>query len=253
MIRKTAMSMPAFYLAQSQWGSCVHLRPPESHHLQVLRLACDDEVELLDGVGHIGVFVITDIRKNEVILQKKTETFHPRPTSLPILALGLSKTIRRSFLLEKAAELGASGIWLFQGQFSQAKLVPSLAEKIEPTLIAGCKQSKNPWLPEIRLFPQGLSELTEALSGIDHRYLPWEGETSKAMISLSDLGLPGKTIYAIGPEGGFAPRELEVLDQAQFQRVSLGARVLRCETAATLCLGLHWWASQLSQAKDSAL
>ena len=41
-------------------------------------------------------------------------------------------------------------------------------------------------------------------------------------------------------------RELDSLRAAQFTFVSLGARVLRCETAATLCLGLHWWASHLA-------
>ena len=39
---------------------------------------------------------------------------------------------------------------------------------------------------------------------------------------------------------------LDSLRAAQFTFVSLGARVLRCETAATLCLGLHWWASHLA-------
>ena len=40
-------------------------------------------------------------------------------------------------------------------------------------------------------------------------------------------------------------RVLDALRAAGFAAVSLGARILRCETAATLCLGIHWWASQL--------
>ena len=45
---------------------------------------------------------------------------------------------------------------------------------------------------------------------------------------------------------GQIQEELDSLRAAQFTFVSLGARVLRCETAATLCLGLHWWASHLA-------
>jgi 16S rRNA (uracil1498-N3)-methyltransferase len=36
---------------------------------------------------------------------------------------------------------------------------------------------------------------------------------------------------AIGPEGGFSDRDLAVLDQAGFRRLTLGPRVLRTETA----------------------
>ncbi|MDR1659993.1 MAG: RsmE family RNA methyltransferase, partial [Desulfovibrio sp.] len=54
------------------------------------------------------------------------------------------------------------------------------------------------------------------------------------------------SVYVIGPEGGFSQRELAVLHAAGFAPASLGKRVLRCETAAALCLGLHWWASHLN-------
>ena len=65
------------------------------------------------------------------------------------------------------------------------------------------------------------------------------------MLTPDLAGRPGLSVYVIGPEGGFSARELDILHTAGFAAVSLGARVLRCETAATLCLGIHWWASQL--------
>jgi 16S rRNA (uracil1498-N3)-methyltransferase len=37
---------------------------------------------------------------------------------------------------------------------------------------------------------------------------------------------------AIGPEGGFAPEELEAFELSAFSRLQLGPRVLRTETAA---------------------
>ena len=37
---------------------------------------------------------------------------------------------------------------------------------------------------------------------------------------------------AIGPEGGFAPDELEALRVSRFFRATLGPRILRAETAA---------------------
>ena len=37
---------------------------------------------------------------------------------------------------------------------------------------------------------------------------------------------------AVGPEGGFAPEELEAFELSSFARIGLGPRVLRTETAA---------------------
>ena len=63
-------------------------------------------------------------------------------------------------------------------------------------------------------------------------------------MSADVLGLPGKTLCVIGPEGGFTPEEAERLIDAGFQALSMGERVLRWETAAMMALGLHWWKRQ---------
>ena len=43
---------------------------------------------------------------------------------------------------------------------------------------------------------------------------------------------PGAVTVAIGPEGGFTESEVETGDAAGWQRLSLGPRILRVETAA---------------------
>jgi 16S rRNA (uracil1498-N3)-methyltransferase len=43
---------------------------------------------------------------------------------------------------------------------------------------------------------------------------------------------PGLVVIAIGPEGGFAPEELQRFHRADFKPVSLGDTILRTETAA---------------------
>ena len=40
----------------------------------------------------------------------------------------------------------------------------------------------------------------------------------------------------VGPEGGFAPAEAEQAKQAGLTSVSLGTRILRCETAPVAAL-----------------
>ena len=237
-----------FYLSPERWTSPsgIVIDGQEARHMtQALRLRAGEEVVLLDGQGRIGRCRIRQIDKKQALLDLLHEESAPRPSSLPVMALAFSKAVRRGFFAEKAAELGAHAVWLWQGDFSQGKLPPQAAETWRAQMIAGIKQSGNPWLPEVQVFTGGVDELIRQAAQADNRILPWELEETTSIISPSRLGLPGTTVYAIGPEGGFSPRELTALDAAGFARISLGARILRCETAATLCLGLHWWASQL--------
>jgi RsmE family RNA methyltransferase len=44
-------------------------------------------------------------------------------------------------------------------------------------------------------------------------------------------------LVAIGPEGGFIPYEVSLLQAAGLKPVSLGARILRVETAVAVALG----------------
>ncbi len=46
----------------------------------------------------------------------------------------------------------------------------------------------------------------------------------------------GPITLAIGPEGGFVPFEIAMFERAGFRSVSLGPRILRCETAVAFAL-----------------
>ena len=167
------------------------------------------------------------------------------------MALAFSKAVRRGFFLEKAVELGAHEVWLWQGDHSQGKLPADARDSWQAKMIAGCKQSSNPWLPNVRAFSKGLSEVVDAAAHFEQHILPWEMQHDVPMVTVNELGQPGRTIYIIGPEGGFSQRELDLLSSSGYRAVSFGQRILRCETAATLCLGLHWWASQQKGRPDA--
>lgn len=240
------MSAPFFYLPSEEWGQEVCLSGQEARHLaQVLRLEAGCEVGLLDGQGRIGRFVLRKVGKKNAWLERLSEEFFPRPTSQAVMALAFSKAVRRGFFMEKAVELGARAVWLWQGDHSQGTLAADAQASWQGQMIAGAKQCGNPWLPEVRCLSSGVDALIAMAAQADHRILPWEMQTNVPMLTPETAGRPGLTVYAVGPEGGFSKRELAALREAGFTPVSLGARVLRCETAATLCLGIHWWASQL--------
>ncbi|SCM70217.1 16S rRNA (uracil(1498)-N(3))-methyltransferase [Desulfovibrio sp. 86] len=243
------MSLALFYLPPEHWGHEVCLDGQEARHLsQVLRIAPGSEVGLLDGRGRLGRFVVLKAGKKTVNLECRSEEFLPQPEARAVVALAYSKAVRRGFFMEKAVELGAAGIWLWQGDHSQGKLSAAAQEACQGQLVAGAKQCGNPWLPEVCVLGGGVDDLVRQAAEADYRILPWEAQDAVPMLSPTMAGQRGLTVYVIGPEGGFSQRELALLTKSGFCAVSLGTRVLRCETAATLCLGIHWWASQLPEA-----
>lgn len=109
------MSGPFFYLPPEAWGREVSLEGQEAKHLgQVLRLVPGDEVSLLDGQGRTGRFAVRAVSKKSARLECLRESFTPRPASLAVMALAFSKAVRRGFFMEKAVELGAHAVWLWQ-------------------------------------------------------------------------------------------------------------------------------------------
>ena len=234
-----------FYAPPEAFGETIVLQGQELKHLaQALRLKPGERCRVLDGQGRSAEAVIEAVGRREATLRPDAVEFTPKPASRAVVALALSKATRRGFFLEKAVELGAEAVWLWQGDFSQGKLPREEKDSWQAKMVAGIKQSGNPWLPQVRAFPEGIAGVIQAAAGFEHHLLPWEKQEGVPMLSLADAGLPGTTCYVVGPEGGFSDAELEALAEAGYNPVSFGRRILRCETAATLCLGIHWWASQ---------
>ncbi len=243
---------PAFYLAPDNWSlqqNHTYLLEDvqEIRHLSnVLRLNKKDEIYIFDGQGRQALCSIEKINKRSVALSVLKELFFPKPDSLAIMALAWSKATRRGFFMEKAVELGVHEVWLWQGEHSQGKLPLKIKEHWQEQCIAAMKQCRNPWLPRIRMLKDGVQELIEESQDIEYKFLPWEKQDNIEILCPNLVGKQGKSIYVIGPEGGFSQNEIMNLTTHNFKCVSLGPRVLRCETAALLCLGIHWWSAQLN-------
>lgn len=237
------MSLPAFYLPPADWKAECLLTGDEARHFLVLRIRKGDNALILDGQGRSAICRVIEIGRRDIRLEMISARETPRPESRPIIAIALSKAARRGFFLEKAAELGAWQVWLWQAERSQGHIDAKLLESCRAQLRAGAKQCHNPWFPELVAAGDAAS-LSRLSESCQWRVLPWEARAGEPVIGLDQLGNPGDSIYALGPEGGLTDKEAGRLIEAGFAPASLGERVLRCETAATLCLGLHWWAFQ---------
>jgi 16S rRNA (uracil1498-N3)-methyltransferase len=247
--------MKSFYLEPEDWpsslapGDALQLGGAEAHHLLNVSRARDGEfVRLFDGQGREGKFTLVGRTKREALLECAATRRLDKPQPEVYLALGWTKGLRRSWLLEKAVEFEAAGLWFWQARHSQGETPAEGKESWRAQFAAGAKQCGNAWLPEARTFPKGVDELVAAAAGFERRFALWENPDAPRLLSHADVlasdERPSRTLFVLGPEGGFTDKEIQTLDAAGFAAVSLGKRVLRWETAALLCLGLAWWAKQ---------
>lgn len=237
--------MHTFFLPAESWNDPCQITGAEARHLvAVLRIRQGEMVRLLDGEGREGAFTVQSVEKRQVTLVPAKIIHHERPAGRATLAVGYGRGIRRGWLLEKAVELEAAGIWFWQADRSQGAVPEASKETWLAQMTAGAKQSNNPWLPGLKTLPGGVADLIAASGNFDKTFVLWEGDTKGAVLSLDDLSAKGNALFVLGPEGGFSDREIAALTGASFTPVSLGKRVLRWETAAVLCLGLAWWARQ---------
>lgn len=246
--------MRSFFLAPEQWPENDQeavLDGAEARHLlKVLRAAPGDTIRLFDGAGREGRFEITGCDKVRARLRPLDVRTVPQPERRTVLALGWSKAVRRGWLLEKAVELEATGIWFYQADRTQGRVPAEVKENWSGQLVAGAKQSANPWLPVLRTLPEGVHGLAAAATDFDLACLLWEDQAQPQLLDHTRLRDTRSVLFVLGPEGGFSPREIDTLAQSAFLPVSLGDRILRWETAALLCLGLRWWSGQKPMHKE---
>ncbi|MCG8531988.1 MAG: 16S rRNA (uracil(1498)-N(3))-methyltransferase [Desulfovibrionales bacterium] len=241
--------MKTFFLEADKWDTTCQLDGQEAKHaIKVLRMKTGESLRLLDGKGREGIFRITTMTKHTVELEQQNIIEHPQPDNQYYVAIGWGKSVRRGWIFEKAVEFGAAGLWFWQADRSQSKVPSEVKEGWTGQMIGGAKQSDNPWIPTLETFQSGVEGVMRHADDFDHIFMLWEGQSPSDVLATTDLQLTGKTLFIIGPEGGFSDTEAEYCQRNGAKPVSLGRRILRWETAALLCLGLSWWKGEVNNA-----
>jgi 16S rRNA (uracil1498-N3)-methyltransferase len=83
--------------------------------------------------------------------------------------------------------------------------------------------------------PTSLARWLDATAAIRYRLVLSPG-ASGSLAAFARTAPPGAASVLIGPEGGLSSAELEQAVRAGYQPVSLGARVLRTESASMVAL-----------------
>ena len=211
-----------------------HLDLPDhvQHRLyRVMRMSVGDTFQVFDGTGTAAIATLTDAKARRA----QVTALLPDKPALPsrILAVAMLKREAWETVLRQATEMGVTAIVPLKTRFAQVGKLN--AERAHLIMVEAAEQCERVTLPS--LLP--VTPLEDYIASLTQPCL-WAYE--RLAVDDDTLGTKAAAhAVLVGPEGGFAPEEVELLNRSsQLRPFSLGPTILRADTAVVAGLAtLH--------------
>ena len=220
--------------------------PDWNHAANVLRVRPGEQVLLSAGEDWDYLCTVREVDRagQRVLLSVLEENRDTRELPVKIsLYQGLPKSDKMELIIQKAVELGAARVIPVETARCVVKLDRKKAEskrsRWQAISESAAKQSGRSVIPEVAMPMPFAAALKEAADS-DIRLIPYENaEGMERTRRILESVVPGQKIAVfIGPEGGFEETEIRRAEEAGFEAVTLGKRILRTETAGFVVLSL---------------
>ena len=223
----------------------------DAHHIaRSLRMAEGDEAVVCDGEGKEYRCVLSKIRDEECICNiiEEISSSVESPVSIT-LCMAYPKGDKLETVIQKAVELGAARIIPFESsrciKRPKAEKADKQTQRLARIAEEAAKQCGRAKIPEVTR-PVSFGQMLDMANESDLVLLCYENEDEKSLKSaLSTPHVPGSIAVIVGSEGGFSPEEAKQAISAGAISVSLGKRILRCETAPAFVLSAISYALEL--------
>ena len=200
-----------------------------THAAYSLRIRVGDYITVFDGKGTEYSCKVTDIKKDRTSLEILDTVKNAGEAKINVsLYLSIIKQDRFELAVQKITELGVNRIVPVYSTYSQRNITLNY-DRLNKIAISACEQCGRSTIPQI----EQCIEFDELLKRTSKTNLivPWERELNGRLKDAIDKTNTDISIF-IGPEGGITPDEQQKLVDAGAKSVTLGARILRAETAA---------------------
>lgn len=217
-----------------------------NHMKNVLRLQKGEEILLCDGSDREYICRIKeyDTAEEKVFLEIRDVFGKARELSADItLFQGYPKGDKIETIVQKAVELGAFEIVPVMMKRCVVKLDEKKADKkverFNAIALSAAKQSKRGRIPKVTKI-MSMRDACSYAEAMDYILLPYENAEGirKSKELLKEAAEKKRIGIFIGPEGGFEPSEVELIEAIGGKTLSLGHRILRTETAGMAMLSL---------------
>jgi 16S rRNA (uracil1498-N3)-methyltransferase len=217
------------------------------HAATVRRLAPGERLDLTDGAGTLAQGRVTAVRPGTVELAVLARRTEPAPEPRLVVIQAIPKGDRGELAVETMTEVGVDVIVPWAAERCVAVWRGERADKgvarWRTTAVAAAKQSRRAWFPEIT--PLASTAAVADRVRAARLALLLDPEAPDALAGLADsadsadlAGAGGEVVLIVGPEGGIAPGEAELLARSGATGARLGPSVLRASTAGAVAAAL---------------
>jgi 16S rRNA (uracil1498-N3)-methyltransferase len=227
------MSVPYFYepLIATGMTQFTLSETSSKHCVQVLRMDVGEQIDITNGQGGLFHATIQVAHKKNAVVTITASKQTDRPKQKLQLGISLLKNaVRLEWLFEKATEIGVTSITPLVCERTIHERFKT--ERMQQIIQSAMIQSQQTWLP---VLSEPMPLLQFITKGIAAQKLIAHCEplhkTSIQSIEPSD-----DLLLLIGPEGDFAPSEIEAAIAKDFMPIDLGPTRLRTETAGIFAL-----------------
>ena len=238
--------MPRFFVERENVdlaGGRVIITADARHISRSLRMAVGDTVTVCDGSSTEYVCALTRIRDDECECKILSSASGGGESPLSItLCMAYPKGDKLETVIQKSVELGVSRIVPFESsrciKRPKAEKLDRVTERLQRIAEEAAKQCGRSRIPKVSA-PVCYREMLEIAGSADLALFCYEGEEDNSLSRVLSEKRDVKSVSVIvGSEGGFSKDEAEAAVAAGCVSVSLGKRILRCETAPSYVLSV---------------
>ncbi|HZQ31621.1 MAG TPA: 16S rRNA (uracil(1498)-N(3))-methyltransferase [Mycobacterium sp.] len=207
------------------------------HAATVRRIRPGERLMLGDGAGEVAWCEVEDVDRAALRARVLDRSTVARPAPVVTVVQALPKAERSELAIELATEAGADAFIAWQAARCVARWDSARAEKglrrWRAVARSAARQSRRAHIPPVTA-PVSTGELAQQIEGQVALVLH---EDATEVLSEKHVAQTDSLLLVVGPEGGVADDELDVLTAAGAVCVRLGPTILRTSTAAAVALG----------------
>ena len=232
--------MPRFFTKSIDETKGVIFGDDAKHITKVLRMRPGEKLVACDTKGRDYDCVIEELNEKQVSL--RVERAYPsetEPSVFVTLYQAMPKSDKMELIIQKAVELGVSAIVPVQTKRCvsrpDAKSMAKKQERYQRIALEAAKQCGRGRIPQVLPmldYPQALDAMKKDQQAI----LFYENSSSSFQEELQTTA--SSLSIMVGAEGGFDEEEVRQALERGIASISLGKRILRCETAPLAALSI---------------
>jgi 16S rRNA (uracil1498-N3)-methyltransferase len=210
------------------------------HAVKVARIRAGERIVVVDPTA-IAFDVEVAAADREGVTGLVVAALPARPLPVVTLLLGMPKGGKADLVVEKATEIGVTRILpvvTARSVVRPEETAPKRVERWRRIAAAAAAQSQRTSIPVVEA-PVGFEAALVAVASFDRCLVAWEESADPGIGgALAGAAANDSVAVLVGPEGGLTAEEVARLRDAGALTVSLGATILRAETAAIVAVAL---------------